>query len=97
MECRDTRHCLDVSPGLAFLLAVTAMQGFEMPETMTHSGNATLRAPVMLDDKLLEFVPGAVYVCDLDGVVVRYNRRAGEIWGPVSRAGRSERALLRIP
>jgi hypothetical protein len=35
----------------------------------------------MLDDQLLEFVPGAVYVCDLDGVVVRYNRRAGELWG----------------
>lgn len=41
----------------------------------------TLHPSVMLDDKLLEFVPGAVYVCDLDGVVVRYNRRAGELWG----------------
>lgn len=40
-----------------------------------------LRPSVMLDEKLLEFVPGAVYVCDLDGVVVRYNRRAGELWG----------------
>lgn len=39
------------------------------------------RPSVMLDDKLLEFVPGAVYVCDLDGVVVRYNKRAGELWG----------------
>lgn len=35
----------------------------------------------MLDEQLLEFVPGAVYVCDLDGVVVRYNQRAGELWG----------------
>ena len=43
--------------------------------------NPALRPSVMLDDKLLEFVPGAVYVCDLDGVVVRYNRRAGELWG----------------
>lgn len=40
-----------------------------------------LHPSVMLDDKLLEFVPGAVYVCDLDGVVVRYNKRAGELWG----------------
>lgn len=36
---------------------------------------------MMHDEQLLEFVPGAVYVCDLDGVVVRYNRRAGELWG----------------
>lgn len=36
---------------------------------------------IMLDDQILEFVPGAVYVCDLEGVVVRYNRRAGELWG----------------
>jgi two-component sensor histidine kinase len=42
---------------------------------------AALRPSVMLDEKLLEFVPGAVYVCDLDGVVVRYNKRAGELWG----------------
>lgn len=43
--------------------------------------DASFHPSVMLDDKLLEFVPGAVYVCDLDGVVVRYNRRAGELWG----------------
>jgi two-component sensor histidine kinase len=53
-------------------------------QEMTHSSlqnGISTRPPVMLDDKLLEFVPGAVYVCDIDGVVVRYNRRAGELWG----------------
>ena len=30
---------------------------------------------------LIEVLPGAVYVCDADGVVVAYNRRAGELWG----------------
>ena len=40
-----------------------------------------VRPPMMLDNELLELLPGAVYVCDLDGVVVRYNRRAGELWG----------------
>lgn len=49
------------------------------PDSSQHNG--ALHPSVMLDDKLLEFVPGAVYVCDLDGVVVRYNRRAGELWG----------------
>lgn len=48
---------------------------------VSEESKAVLHPSVMLDDKLLEFVPGAVYVCDLDGVVVRYNRRAGELWG----------------
>jgi len=51
------------------------------PSTSALERPVALRPPVMLDDKLLEFVPGAVYVCDLDGVVVRYNKRAGELWG----------------
>ena len=37
--------------------------------------------PIMLDGALLEALPAAVYVCDLDGVVVRYNKRAAELWG----------------
>ena len=37
--------------------------------------------PAMLDAQLLEALPAAVYVCDLDGVVVRYNKRAAELWG----------------
>jgi len=37
--------------------------------------------PVMLDQTLLEVLPSAVYLCDLDGVVVRYNKRAAELWG----------------
>jgi two-component sensor histidine kinase len=53
----------------------------------TLKRTAALHPTVMLDDKLLEFVPGAVYVCDLDGVVVRYNRRAGELWGRYPVAG----------
>lgn len=30
---------------------------------------------------LLETLPAAVYVCDAEGVVVAYNRRAAELWG----------------
>jgi len=30
---------------------------------------------------LLETLPAAVYVCDAEGVVVAYNRRATELWG----------------
>jgi PAS domain S-box-containing protein len=48
------------------------------PEALAR---AIIHHSVMPDGQLLDFVPGAVYVCDLDGVVVRYNRRAGELWG----------------
>src|ERR1700749_4005517 len=41
----------------------------------------SLHPSPVLDDRLLEVLPAAVYVCDLDGVVVRYNQRAAELWG----------------
>ena len=31
--------------------------------------------------RLFEQLPFAVYVCDRDGLVLRYNRRAAELWG----------------
>jgi PAS domain-containing protein len=31
--------------------------------------------------QLFEQLPFAVYVCDRDGLVRRYNRRAAELWG----------------
>jgi len=53
----------------------------ESAQVLANSIQSPLHPSVMHDHELLEFVPGAVYVCDLDGVVVRYNRRAGELWG----------------
>jgi PAS domain S-box-containing protein len=34
-----------------------------------------------LPDRLLDLLPIGVYVCDRDGLIVRYNRVAGELWG----------------
>ena len=34
-----------------------------------------------LPGRLFEVLPLAVYVCDQDGLVLRYNRRAAELWG----------------
>ena len=34
-----------------------------------------------LPARLFEQLPFAVYVCDRDGLLVRYNRRAAELWG----------------
>jgi PAS domain-containing protein len=36
---------------------------------------------------LLEILPAAVYVCDADGVLVAYNRRATELWGRTPKIG----------
>lgn len=35
----------------------------------------------LADDRLLELLPTAVYVCDAEGRIVRHNRRAAELWG----------------
>jgi PAS domain S-box-containing protein len=34
-----------------------------------------------IDDATLELLPVAVCVCDRDGAILRYNRRAAELWG----------------
>ena len=34
-----------------------------------------------LPDRLLDLLPVGVYVCDRDGLVVRYNCAAAELWG----------------
>jgi len=40
-----------------------------------------LKTSPVLDEQLLEGLPVAVYVCDLNGAIVRYNRKAVELWG----------------
>ncbi|MDX3929351.1 MAG: PAS domain S-box protein [Shinella sp.] len=34
-----------------------------------------------LPDTLFDLLPAAVYVCDRSGAILRYNRRAAELWG----------------
>ncbi len=40
-----------------------------------------------LPDRLLELLPVAVYLCDRDGVILRYNRRAALLWGRAPEPG----------
>src|SRR5260221_2252771 len=40
-----------------------------------------------LPGRLFEHLPFAVYVCDRDGLVLRYNRRAAELWGRSPKLG----------
>src|SRR5262245_38264463 len=34
-----------------------------------------------LPEALWDVVPAAVYVCDAEGTIVRFNRRAAQLWG----------------
>ncbi len=40
-----------------------------------------------LPARLFEQLPFAIYVCDRDGLVLRYNRRAAELWGRTPKLG----------
>lgn len=40
-----------------------------------------------LPARLFEQLPFAIYVCDRDGLVIRYNRRAAELWGRTPNPG----------
>ncbi|MDX6749725.1 HWE histidine kinase domain-containing protein [Geminicoccaceae bacterium 1502E] len=42
---------------------------------------ATHGLPPALDDTILDLLPAAVYVCGADGILVRHNRKAAELWG----------------
>jgi PAS domain S-box-containing protein len=46
-----------------------------------------LREAFELPARLFEQLPFAVYVCDRDGLVLRYNRRAAELWGRSPKLG----------
>jgi two-component sensor histidine kinase len=48
-------------------------------QTVQYGSAGTLS--FVLDEQLLEILPAAVYLVDLNGVVVRYNKRAAELWG----------------
>ena len=43
-----------------------------------------------LPAQLFEQLPFAIYVCDRDGLVLRYNRRAAELWGRSPKNGHPE-------
>jgi PAS domain S-box-containing protein len=40
--------------------------------------------------RLIEILPAAVYVCDTEGVIVAFNRRAAELWGRAPILGQTD-------
>jgi PAS domain-containing protein len=43
--------------------------------------------PFELPARLFEQLPFAIYICDRDGLVLRYNRGAAELWGRSPKLG----------
>ena len=42
---------------------------------------------IALDQTALDVIPAAVYVCAADGTILRFNRRASDLWGRTPRVG----------
>lgn len=60
-------------------------------EPFFSDDGATSPLSSLLDDGfLLESLPIGMYVCDADGLILRYNRAAAELWGREPRLGEPE-------
>jgi PAS domain-containing protein len=57
------------------------MSHAELAHRTQLSNSASRLSSDWFSGDLLETLPAAVYVCDAEGVVVAYNRRAAELWG----------------
>lgn len=71
-------------------------------ETMNKVGPELRRTPAYTLDQvlhassdILELIPVAVCICDLQGRIVQYNRRAAEIWGRVPNLGETHENFTR--
>ena len=51
------------------------------------AGPSGYDALLAIDPAVLEAIPAAVYLCAADGVIVRFNRRATELWGRTPKVG----------
>lgn len=51
---------------------------------------AALDEFLALPERILDMLPSAVYACDADGLIVRFNARAAELWGRAPLIGDTE-------
>ena len=61
--------------------------GCDSERSPCRPGSHDEEHPFELPGRLFEQLPFAVYVCDRDGLVLRYNRRAAELWGRSPKLG----------
>jgi two-component sensor histidine kinase len=59
----------------------TSLANRTIPVPVGASLTPNLGATPNTTDQLLDLLPAAVYVCAPDGTILRFNRRAAELWG----------------
>lgn len=60
------------------------MQGVASPQKLLPPKERVVseyEALLAADQSMLDAIPGAVYICDAEGWLVRYNEEAAELWG----------------
>src|SRR6266508_4377656 len=57
------------------------MRHLQRRQTKTSVSRSTLEEVLRASDVLLNILPIATCICDPDGTIVQYNRRAAEVWG----------------
>jgi two-component system CheB/CheR fusion protein len=55
--------------------------GYRGRASRSPAASRALRRALLDWNRLLETLPVGVYICDADGYLVQYNRRAAELWG----------------
>jgi PAS domain S-box-containing protein len=63
------------------------MQKIERRAGTSPVASLTMEQVVRASDSILDLLPVATCICDLDGRIVQYNQRAAEIWGMKPRPG----------
>ena len=57
-------------------------------------GPSRFEALLAIDPSVLDAIPAAVYLCAADGVIVRFNRRAAELWGRTPTVSAPRRRIM---
>lgn len=66
------------------------MQQAPKQDESAAKGPAALTTSPSFANTLLDMLPVAIHVCDADGVILRYNRKAAELWGRAPELGAAE-------
>jgi PAS domain S-box-containing protein len=65
------------------------MRELEIERRRTPAFSLSLDQTLHASDEILELLPVATCICDLDGRILQYNRRAVELWGRAPQPGQT--------
>lgn len=65
------------------------MRELELERRSSPAFSLSLEQTLHASDEILELLPVATCICDLDGRILQYNRRAVELWGRAPQTGQT--------